>query len=259
MKNLLLLIAMNVSFVSFCQTKGQLLFTFDAGIQKVSMSEINSIILDNELLSIGQLNTNREDSFTDGNKLVGSLGYQLTSFWELGGYANYQYGDCQHIDGFMILDNGVLDILHVERNYFSSSLTGGVYNRLNVSSILGLENYSTFFNRVLLGANFSVGYSRSQFVATDYFLSIENNKDRIQEREVYRSSAQGVHLEASFDIGIKLSKGKLFSSLGAEIGYQYLVTENLANRSGDSFLGLGRTSNVNMSGLFISGFVKIGR
>lgn len=260
MKNLLLFIAINVSAVCLCQTKGQLLFSLDVGNQKMGMNEINSIILDNELFILGQLNTTRENRFTDGNKLVGSLGYQFTPYWELGGCLNYQYADCHHFDGFLIYDDWlVLDTILRERNYFSSSLTGGIYSRLNVSKILALESHSPLLNRLLLGVNFSVGYSKSQFVATDYFLSIENDKDRIYERELYRSSARGLHLETSFDIGIKLSKGKLFSSLGAEIGYQYLVTGHLANRSGDSIMELERTSNIDMSGIFINAFIKIGR
>lgn len=241
----------------YSQNKGDLTFRVEVGRQNWRMSELNDIITDVSLIQHGQLNSPRDTKFERGLKITGSFGYQFSRLWEVGLKSNHQQGNCAHSDGFILPDGlGSYDTLDVDITYLSNTQSIGLFTRMSINNLVSWDAKSNLLNRLMLGVQFSCSYGFSSFETNRLILE---DQMIISEDVFYKANANFILAGVEIDAGWLISKSNFVSSIGVNVGYQYFKTPDLANATGNNFMGSNRSVGVNLSGIYFGGYLKLGK
>lgn len=258
MKNYVFLIALFTVLYSRAQEQGELNFSFGYGSQAWQMDQINSIILDPQQIHIGQLNVPRINTFHNARKLTGSFGCQLTALWGINAYADYQFANVVHNDGYEVTIDGQPDTLLNETVYTNSTLVLGVGTRFSLGNFLKLHEKANFMNRLQFGVNASVGYGLTTFQRGENIYNIDDVNIG-NEFIRYVGHSRGIQSKISFDLGLLMTKSTIISKIGCEFGYQYLNSGIFETRAGTDFMETNSQVRANMSGVFVTGIFTIGK
>ena len=257
MKTVHCLILCFVPLLLYGQNKGELGFKFEFNSQFIDMSNVNSVLLDESLITLGDLNTPRIEVFSKGKSFSGSINFQFLKNWSFGLNSSLIIGNITHSDGFIIpIGENVGDTMQINRNYTASSISIGIDSRLSISNLFKFNEKKGMVNRLLFGLNLSTGYGFASFDVIELWFY---NGQTTYENSRWQYKSNGLQSRVGLDLGVLVTKNNLISSIGFNIGYQFYKTDNLKDRSGDNFMTTGKNSNLDFSGLYFGGVLKLAR
>lgn len=238
---------------TYSQEKESIGFEINLNYDKINMMELNE--------RMDQVISNWSNKYifldrqkmTEGLDLGLSLNYQISNLFNIGLYGKYisskSINDYRFIDDSHVFIGEPIDTIY---DSYSQRVVNRIIGVFTDFTINNLEFWpkENLLSRIESKIMFGLGYSFSQFNSTS---GSDFNNGFVGEV----NPVSGMHLMSSLNIGFKLIKRPVFSSIGFRFGYQLLLTESLKKETLITFKE--KPPRLNFSGLTAGIYLTFGK
>lgn len=243
-----------VPYLFYAQEKGAVGIEINSNLNLINTNELNDYI--DGVISDWPDNMtllNRE-KMTIGRDFGLSLNYQVASLFNIGIYSKFSKG--QSINDFrtIIPSEPIMgipaDTVYNGVTYTMTNTIIGIYSNFSINN-MAFWPKENWLSRVESKVTIGVGYSYSRFINSGEPKLIKGFFGEV-------NPVSGIHLMGNLKIGYKLVKNPVFSSVGIQAGYQYLITSHLKGESLITFKE-NEAPRLNFSGLTAGIYLTFGK
>lgn len=236
------------------QESQKLSIEFDYGYMRFSMKDLNRHYIDSFAIPHDML----DKTIKQGQSGSLFLRYHLNSLTDLGIYSSFQTGKTSGEPVFYQIsqNNEPMTVRAGTFEFNTQALSIGISNTWHLSQLWHFaEKSSHFMQRSDFAVELNLGMAFTRSISYLYNPFIEVNST-----DIYINTAQAFQGQLALKYGYELSKTPLISRIGLKVGYQYLRSQVLEDKSGDQWVVMGaHPIRLDFSGLFAGIYLEVGR
>jgi hypothetical protein len=247
-RQLLILFLIGLSFNGISQNDNKLSVEFGYGYHMYSMDNVNEFYIDSFVNVISPKTPAKK--ITSGQSFYVKTQYQLNKYIDVGIYGSFQNGKTQSTWTFVETDNfgDTVEVYPSSNDFSTQSIGVGVTNSFYLSEFI-LSN-DELKNKFRFGTELNLGWGFSRAI-----IDIRGEKIHDYDFSTSKDFQSQFGLKTEFD----LIQQPFFITIGVRGGYQYYRTGILQDRLGENWDILDNDIHLDFSGLYVGGYIKLGK
>ncbi len=255
-------ICLTMSFFmdAFSQQKKDFSVEFSAIMVGQKMNSVNDFI--NRDATYDWTNISNDDKFlnslNDGFDYSLSVKYQISNYFDVGIYTNYNTSCLQR--SFRVESSDpppFIQVYHGEVKNIANAFSVGLSSDIYLNKLFNFSRFNSLvLQKVIWSIGLKGGYGKS------YFIEKALVKEYTEDYRYYNFSASNFNGKVELALSYPLYDSQLFTHLGIKGGYNFYKSSALRTYSGNSSASVQSNLpqiNVDFSGYYLGFFLRIGK